>query len=263
MRQSPQKVELLDIAEVHSPKPSAIATSGARSTKGLHPSFLDALGSAHRVSEATPHLSKSVAATGLQGKEIADQVLKADSRKIQAFTLLAASINANLDYPMILIENGMTGTASVDLVFNSEGLIDEERSEFQGTHRLLRGLLVKASREGVVTWYRDERSRAARKELRNQHFRALFTISSTEAALAAVETSGPDSYVLWRRYFENHCLGAAAVDAFCMAMKAKGAIERSFSDEYREQYNRLKEKLDAYDQLGMKRINEKIRDTRA
>lgn len=65
-------------------------------------------------------------------------MLTSDSKTIRAFDRLAELIHQEIDYPDLLIEEGVQGISSLDLYFDHEGKIDEERSKFSGSNRWLR-----------------------------------------------------------------------------------------------------------------------------
>ena len=196
-----------------------------------------------------------------QSEVQADELLNVNPKIVHAFDQLAAQIDHFLDYPSILIENGVTGTASLDLYFDSEGEIDEVRSQFLGGHRSLRGLLVRASRQGLETWYRSSGGRLKRDEFKNQHFRADFSISYALTEASRVEKEAEGSYLLTRRSSASICAQPTGVDVTCLMMKGYGVAQRNFSDSYRSRLVALQDVLDNFDQIGLQGMRRIVRGT--
>ena len=121
-----------------------------------------------------------------------------------AFDHLAAQINQNLDYPILLAENGVQGNARLDLIFDSLGEVIEEMSFFTGTHRAIRGLLVKASRVGIVEWYRSDAYRLHREDFKNQHFTAELSLSVLSSETKWLRGASGE-YQLVRRHRVSAC----------------------------------------------------------
>jgi hypothetical protein len=180
-----------------------------------------------------------------------------EPRVAQAFDQLAAQIYRNFDFSDLLFENSVQGNAWLDLYFDREGKVDEVRSRFSGSHYLVRGLLVKATRRGLVDWYRADAYRLKKAEFRNQHLRAELSISYAENVEKLTKT-GADAYLLTRKRFRNECLYPGAVDLVCAAMKVKGAVENLINDNSRIQFDLLKDNINHYDDLGLSGINELI-----
>ncbi len=176
-----------------------------------------------------------------------------------AFDHLAAEINAFLEYPSLLIEGGIRGTASLDLYFDARGEIDEARSKFSGDHRALRGLLVLASRRGLRQWYQGAGARLAFDQFRNQHFHADFTSSSILSDVNRIERNGSGDYRFVRRHFVSMCANPFGVDLSCVMLKAYGAVKRVTTREFEVKLSLLEDTLSAFDEMGLRGMREVIR----
>lgn len=194
------------------------------------------------------------------GDRFARDLLETESKVWEAFDVLAGRINRHLDYPKMLAENGVQGSATLDLLFDSNGDIDESRSKTFGDNRLVRGMLVRAGRKGLVEWISNDRKRLQKEQLRNQRFRAEFILAYSQADAAVLTKIMPGSYGFLRRHFSNvACIGesngAPALNIACVAVAASGAIQRSLSDKYKGQITALKDRLEQYDEMNLSGIN--------
>jgi hypothetical protein len=178
-----------------------------------------------------------------------------------AFDLLAEKINQYLDYPSILIENGIQGIATLDLYFDDDGSVDEARSKFFGDNRWVRGLLVRAARQGILKWYVHDTFRLKKSEFRNQHFRADFEISYSQPSSSKIEKTGSGFYTFTRRHYMHECADPTGVSVTCLAMKIYGATERRLSSDYRMKYEALKDQLEYFDNTGLNNLNSLIKST--
>lgn len=175
-----------------------------------------------------------------------------------AFDKLAHQINRNFDFPDLLVEFGVTGTAALDLRFDDQGRIDEARSTLTGSHRAIRGLLAQAARLGLLEWYRSDAYRLHREEFRHQHFRAEFEITYTDKSEARLDRTGVDSYQMYRRRQKSVCAHPGGVELICLAQKTQGAIENLLTDKAGILYRQLRDRLDRFDEIGLSGINEDI-----
>jgi hypothetical protein len=175
-----------------------------------------------------------------------------------AFDKLALQVSKYLDFPEILMENGVQGTAAIDLRFDSEGRVDETRSTWTGSHRAVRGLLVQATRLGLVEWYESDAYRLHRDEFRNQHFQAAFEITYTQAGESRIDQTGPGSYQMLRRRQKQVCAHPGGIELVCLARKTQGAVENLLIDKGRILYEMLRDKLDRFDEQGLQGVNQQI-----
>lgn len=205
---------------------------------------------------AKPAIERKESSTGTS---YAEKLLSQNSRSITAFDQLALQIHYYLDYPSLLIENGVEGYSTLDLYFDSEGEIDEARSGFSGSHRLVRGLLARAARRGIEKWYLSDGGRLEREQFRNQHFRADFSISRTQTSDSRVEKNGEDSYRIVRRHHASLCATPFGVDLACIAVKGYGAVKNAITDESRVRFIALRDTLDHYDEIGLSGLREVVR----
>jgi hypothetical protein len=203
-------------------------------------------------------------AGSLQGltNDYARDLLLTESKVMSSFDQLATLINGNLEFPIMLVEHGVQGIATLDLYFDQNGSIDEEKSSFSGDNRMVRGLLVKAVRKGLVNWYRSGLTRLEKEKLRNQHFRSDFVISyflPTESALIKTNES---AYKMLRRELIATCIAPTpsgfGLDVTCTAVKVAGSLKRAISDTYKGRYMALTESLSDYDRMGLEGINRQI-----
>lgn len=194
-----------------------------------------------------------------ESETLSSELLNVNPKVTAAFDNLAGQINHFLDYPSILIENGVQGTATLDLYFDSRGEIDENRSKFLGGHRSLRGLLVRASRQGLEKWYRADGARLDKDQFKNQHFHADFSISYTLTEASKVEKEGEGSYRLVRRHYSSVCANPMGLDLACIAVKGYGAVRRALTDDYRVKLAALQDVLDHYDDIRLQGMREIIR----
>ena len=181
-----------------------------------------------------------------------------DLKAADLFDSLADKIGVALDYPEVLVEQGVQGVASVDLYFDSRGLIDEHRSLVAGDHGSLRGVMVRAMRSGLLSWYRSDAIRLKREEFRNQHFRADFVLSYTLASDDRNEKLGAGRYHFLRRKQLSTCLYPGAVDVACAAMKIAGFIKKQTSDKYNVHVAAVLDVLADFDSKGLDGIDGEI-----
>ena len=216
--------------------------------------------------------TKSIAASesGMQAKPSApalspltQDLLLTESKATTAFDLLTQHINFHLDYPRILVENGVQGIASLDLYFDSEGNIDETKSKFAGPNRSVRGLLARASREGIVNWYKSDVLRLDREQFKNQHFRADFALSYLEEESTKITKNGTVNYTFVRRRRLMTCASPMGVDVTCMATRAYGSIRNAVTSKGRLQLEALQDDLDHYDRLGLSGLASSIQNARS
>ena len=178
---------------------------------------------------------------------------------INAFDQLAAQLNRNLDYPALLVEQNVMGTATFDLYFDQAGNVSETTSQFSGSHTAIRGLLVKAARLALVEWYRSDAYRLNPDQFKGQHFHTDYSISYTVPGHDGMEkTSQGDYHIVKVR--SKTCGGPLGVDLICVAEKTKGAVENLLTDKSRIQADLLKDKLAHYDDMGLTGINELIHE---
>jgi len=202
------------------------------------------------------------AASGIQN-ESTQRMLFTESKVTNAFDELAAKLNGHLSYPSILVENGVSGVATLDLYFNSSGLIDESKSEIFGPNSSIRGLLTRAARKAIADWFNSEAIQLERSQFSDQHFRAEFVLSSVNKSISSVSKLTFNRYrILRRKYKNNVCVGSfgstPTVDVTCIAMRIAGEIRSRTSHSYREQLDGLKDQLKFFDSLGLKGINKLI-----
>lgn len=190
-----------------------------------------------------------------------DELLNGDPRVASAFDSLALQINHFLDYPSLLFENGVQGTAGLDLYFDQKGEIDEVRSRFFGDHRTIRGLFVQASRKGLESWYRSAGARLRRGEFKNQHFHADFSISYLAESQSNLFKQAENDYRFVRRHFASVCANPMGVDIACLAIKGYGAVKRMVSDSEKVRFAVLQDLLDHYDDMGLSGLRDLIRGT--
>lgn len=189
----------------------------------------------------------------------ARELLLTETKVLVAFDLLAEKINYYIDYPIILIENGVQGIATLDLYFDQEGNIDADQSRFFGDNRYVRGILVRAARKGVVKWYLSDAVRLQKDQFKNQHFRAEFAISYTLPSISRIEKNSLGSYTFLRRHYMHECANPTGIDVACLAAKAYGALQSEFSDSYKIKFRALKDTLEHYDDIGLNGIGALIR----
>lgn len=190
------------------------------------------------------------------------QQLHADSNSLIAFDLLAERINHFLEYPDLLIENGVEGVASLDLYFDNEGLVDEMRSAFGGDNRMLRGIFVRATRTGLTKWYLSDAYRLKKNQFRNQHFHAEFALSAVAKEDSRVEKTGTDAYAFRRHRMKDYCLRPGAVDLSCLTIKAYGAVYNTVSRRHKVMFDNLQYELDYFDRKGLSGIRSVIDEER-
>jgi hypothetical protein len=246
---NPLTVEV--IGEVPSGKHSA-SKVGSRSASGLGKLRLSLFSkSTTRVVEGD---------LSAEGQRFTQDVLTSESKVWELFDTLAARINHHLDYLQMMIDNGIHGTAVLDLYFDSQGNVDETRSKTQGDNSFVRGMLVRSTRKGLVDWFAKDASRLRKDQFRNQHFRADFILSYSQESESKLIKSGPGSYGFLRKYFSNpECIGAGGggigIDLFCVASEVAGAIHHTLSDKYKIEVIAMKDSLEYYDRLDLDGIN--------
>lgn len=190
--------------------------------------------------------------------ENAKEILFSPPKIVKAFDQLAQKVDFYLDYPLLLIRDGVTGNASLDLYFDNDGLVDENNTVFSGSNRYVRGLLVKATRDGLVKWYETDGIHLNRDEFRNQHFQVDFEISYTEESISKYEKIVPNSYSFIRRHYRHECASPTGIDVACLAIKAYGVVDKAVSPEFKIKLATLKEHLEFYDNLGLNNLNQQI-----
>lgn len=190
---------------------------------------------------------------------VARDLLFTPPKVFLAFDRLAEKVNASLDYPSLLIENSVEGTATLDLFFDHDGNVDEDHSKFFGANRFVRGVLVKASRTALIQWYRADAVRLNKDQFRDQHFRAELSISYVRPDESRMEKTSSGSYLMVRRHYMHECATPFGLDVACLALKAKGATERAFSDGYKNRFDDLKENLSHFDDIALGGINSAIK----
>lgn len=189
----------------------------------------------------------------------ARELLFTETKVLRAFDLLAEKINQFLDYPEILIENGVQGVATLDLYFDKDGNIDEARTKLFGGNRSVRGLLAHASRSGLVKWYRSDADQLKRDQFKNQHFRADFVISHALEDASRLEKTSQGSYTFLRRHYVHKCANPTGVDVACVAMKTYGFIRGNVSKAYKARFQALQDRLEHYDDIGLDGVTAEIR----
>lgn len=209
--------------------------------------------------ETTPEDSTETNHLDSISNPYARDFLLTEPKVFKAFDLLAEKINQYIDYPMILVENDLQGIATFELYFDQEGNIDEIKSKFFGDNRWVRGLLVRASRQGLVKWYLSDALRLKKSQFKNQHFRAEFEISYTLPNASRVEANSPGSYTILRRHYIYECANPAGVDIACLAMKVHGAMQRGLSSSYKIRLEALRDQLEHFDNIGLSGIGVTIR----
>lgn len=197
-------------------------------------------------------------------ESVRQEILNTESKVHKAFDRLAELISMNLDYPDLLVEFGIEGLASLDLYFDSNGEIDEHASKYLGSSRLLRGVLVQASRKGLIQWFSSDAKRLNRDQFKNQHYRADFTISSFLSTKSTWDRNALGRYQFMRRRTAENCVaaagkGAIGLDASCITIKAVGWIRERFSATHRLQFEALKDRMEQFDELQLTGINDLIR----
>lgn len=190
--------------------------------------------------------------------ENAKELLFTEPKVMRAFDQLAQKVNFYLEYPLLLVEDGISGNASLDLYFDYNGMVDEDRSIFSGSNKFVRGLLVKATRDGLLKWYETDGTHLRTDEFRNQYFHVDFEISYTQDNVSKFEKLISNTYSFTRRQYRHVCANPAGVDLACVAMKTYGVINKAVSPEFKIKLSSLKERLEYFDQLGLKNINTTI-----
>jgi hypothetical protein len=227
------------------------------------------LGLDFALNSASPHLEAPHASKGAregisqESRTHSQDLLATESKVWRAFDSLAEKIGSHLEYPLLLSENGITGNATLDLYFDGNGEVDEGRSKTYGDARSLRGLLIKATRHGLMDWIPSDAPRLAKSQFRNQHFRADFILAHSQVDTSETLNPAPGSYLFTRRRVSNTaCIGqidgSPLLNAACLAAKAQGAILRSYSRSYRNEFELLKERLEQFDQIGLDGIKSSV-----
>lgn len=197
--------------------------------------------------------------TSSAGTSAGAEALKIPMHVIAAFDKLAAQLNRNLDYPNLLVEQNVTGTASLDLYFDRAGQVDESNSRFSGSHTAVRGLLVKASRLALVEWYRSDAYRLNPTQFSGQHFHTDFSFSYTLPSHDQLDKLSQGNYQITKIRGKG-CGASFGLDLTCVAMQAEGAVENLVSDHSRIKADLLKDTLAHYDDIGLSGINVLIRE---
>jgi hypothetical protein len=190
--------------------------------------------------------------------EVGRDLLLTEPKIVQVFDLLANRVNGHLDYPLMLAENGVYGLASLDLYFDHDGNVDEYRSKCGGANRVVRGLLVEATRSGLLEWFANEAKRIRRDQFRDQHFRADFMVSAVENSENSLSKAGPEYHFVRRIHYNPTCLEPGTVDLACAGMRIIGLIKGK-DDKYLMKFEALKESTERFDDLGLSGINELLR----
>lgn len=236
-----------------------LARAGSRKFFDLRPGYIKKIYSmstgfsTKEINHAAPDFDKN------QNEEL----LLTESKVWLAFDALAENINKNLIYPELLIENGIEGVARLDLYFDENGEIEENKSEFSGDNRLVRGLLVRAVRESLIHWYaRGDIYRLKKEQLKNQHFQAQFSLTQFLSAASTYERVAPNNYLFVRRHNLNQCAQPTGVDITCVAMRISGAIKNTYSQRARLRFYSLQDELEYFDKLKLNGVNGLIRINR-
>jgi len=190
-------------------------------------------------------------------------LLFTESKVFQVFDSLALRIDKHLDYPSSLYENGVHGIATLDLYFDGSGNVDESRSQCQGGHRSIRGILIGATRNALLEWFANEAGRITKEQFRNQHFRAEFALSTFLGDANEVTQQTLGSYSFLRRKSRQTCIAAGpggdpALNLACVAAKAAASLKNAFDRKAHMRFVALSDTLDHYDQLGLTGINELV-----
>ena len=205
------------------------------------------------------------AAKSSASENYAKEQLMVDSHSLIAFDLLASNIDEYLNYPDLLVENGVEGLSSLDLYFNNSGEIDEARSECNGDNKIIRGILVRAARQGIMKWYLFATNKRLKKEqFRNQHFHAEFALSAVFGPESKLQKTAPDTYSLLRRRSKDYCLrpfgSTPGLDVSCLAIKAYGSVYNSISRRHKIMFDELQDELEFYDRKGLNGIGALIQE---
>lgn len=187
---------------------------------------------------------------------IARDLLLTESKTVEVFDLLASRIDRYLDYPSILAENGVSGAATLELFFDREGRIDFRRSALSGDSRVIRGLLARASRKGLVEWYENDAIRIRKDQFRDQVFRADFILTGGSADVAELTRGTPGHYEFTRRRYIPKCIagtptGEPFVDLACVGTRIFGIVRGKVDSAYQTRFEALKEALEQADALGL------------
>ena len=193
------------------------------------------------------------------------ELLFTEGKVLQIFDVLATRINNHLDYPGILMEQGVQGIATLELFFDDKGEVDESKSKCFGDNRLVRGLLVKAVRYGLAEWFINEAQRLEKEKFRNQHFRADFEISHLLGSSSELTKSVTGAYQFKRRRFAHTCvspigIGGAGLDVVCVAAKVTGFLSSRLSGKYKSRFYALVDSLEHFDGIGLIGLNSRIRN---
>ena len=189
-------------------------------------------------------------AKGLTNPSAGDLLFR-ESKVVLAFDLLAEKIDRLIDYPSLLKENGIQGTATLDLYFDHDGNIDEDRSKLLGSNRYVRGLLGRASRNALVQWYEHDAHHLKKNQFKDQHFHAEFIISYILPSMSEWEKRGPNSYSISRRHLMYECGSHMGFDLTCAASTLYGITKKLTSNQYRSNLQTLKDQLEYFDDIGL------------
>lgn len=253
--------------------PTTTKTKSFGKTRGQSGASLDAMG---RKIDLRPSAMRSggLSTADSQGgngsnslSAFTQQQLRADSKSLIAFDLLAAKIDSHLEYSDLLVENGVEGAASLELYFDSNGDVDENKSYFGGDDILIRGAFARAVRSGLVQWYVFDAHRLNKDQFRNQHFSLQFSLSAVFGEDSKLAKSSPNSYSFLRRRVKDYCLrpfnGAPSLDVSCVALKAYGAVANSISRKRRIMFDNLKDELELYNRRGLSGISAAIEQAKS
>ncbi|MBL7715451.1 MAG: hypothetical protein JNL01_08260 [Bdellovibrionales bacterium] len=192
------------------------------------------------------------------GQGTKESLLKQDSRAFSAFDHLALLIHQKLDYPPEFIENSISGQVTLNLYFDSEGRIEEYRSDFTGDSRILRGLFVKATRDALIAWYRSQALHLRAHQFVGQHFQAQFGYSFVPIASdESLKKIAPGQYLLARKVYLHSCATPTGVDLFCAAVKGVRQVKK-WTDDYKIRWIAMKDRFEAWDERGLSGINTEI-----
>jgi len=67
------------------------------------------------------------------------------------------------------------------------------------------------------------------------------------------------SYTITRRHYMHQCANPFGVDLYCVAIKTYGAVNNLLTHESRILFEGLRDRLERFDEIELKGINELIR----
>ncbi len=248
------------------PAKSVVKRSTPKTNVDLRPGFIKdhAWGTGSHVVAGRDVVSgNSTTSNGSVPDAYISDLIYTDPKVFKVFDILAERIHVQLDYPTLLVKDGIQGTALLDLYFDSNGNVEETRSRIQGSNRSIRGLFVRAVRKALPGWYLSDASRLAKNQFRSQHFRADFVISHGVKTVNSVSKGDDGTYSILRRRYVHPCWlphpTGVIPDVFCLAIRAAGAVEQQVSSTYRMKLEAEKDALEYYDSLGLVGVNEEIK----